>query len=249
MEAVGEGSTEISAVCACILVSLVLVQSSMRWGKLVTMGDPISVFLVDDHEVVRQGLRDLLEHADMTVVGEAATATEAVGRILATRPQVAVLDIQLPDGTGIDVCRSVRSQLPTTVCLMLTSFDDDEAVFAAIMAGAAGYLLKQIDGLKLVDSVAQVAQGRSLLDAKVTARVLERLRSGPLQDPRLKCLTQQERRILDLVSEGLTNRQISVRLNLAEKTLKNYVSNVLVKIGMRSRTQAAMYVAGSRRPA
>jgi two-component system response regulator DevR len=210
------------------------------------MADSVTVFLVDDHEVVRQGLRTLLEESGLTVVGEAATAAEAVPRIIATRPTVAVLDVQLPDGTGIDVCREIRSRLPETVCLMLTSFDDDEALFAAIMAGAAGYLLKQIRGLQLVEAVQRVASGESLLDPKVTSRVLERLRSGPKQDPRLASLTDQERRILDLIAEGLTNRQIGSRLGLAEKTVKNYVSSLLAKIGMRSRTQAALYVASTR---
>ena len=208
------------------------------------MDEPVSVFLVDDHEVVRQGLRTLLEDAGLRVVGEASTAAEAVRRIAATRPQVAVLDVQLPDGTGIDVCREVRSLVPETACLMLTSFDDDEALFAAIMAGASGYLLKQIRGLALVDSVQRVAAGESLLDPKVTARVLERIRSGPRQDPRLASLTDQERRILSLIAEGLTNRQIGSRLGLAEKTIKNYVSSLLAKMGLRSRTQAALFVTG-----
>ncbi len=210
------------------------------------MAEEVTVFLVDDHEVVRQGLRTLLEESGLEVVGEAATASEAVPRIVATRPMVAVLDVQLPDGTGIDVCREIRSRLPDTACLMLTSFDDDEALFAAIMAGAAGYLLKQIRGLQLVEAVQRVARGESLLDPKVTTRVLERLRSGPKQDPRLASLTDQERRILDLIAEGLTNRQIGTRLGLAEKTVKNYVSSLLAKIGMRSRTQAALYVAGGK---
>jgi two-component system response regulator DevR len=208
------------------------------------MSESVSVFLVDDHEVVRQGLRTLLEDAGLRVVGEASTVAEAVRRIAATRPQVAVLDVQLPDGTGIDVCREIRSLVPDTACLMLTSFDDDEALFAAIMAGAAGYLLKQIRGLQLVESVQRVAAGESLLDPKVTARVLERIRSGPRQDPRLATLTDQERRILDLIAEGLTNRQIGSRLGLAEKTIKNYVSSLLAKIGMQSRTQAALFIAG-----
>ena len=212
------------------------------------MADDVTVFLVDDHEVVRQGLRTLLEESGLTVVGEASTAAEAVPRVLATRPNVAVLDVQLPDGTGIDVCREIRSRLPETACLMLTSFDDDEALFAAIMAGAAGYLLKQIRGLQLVEAVQRVSKGESLLDPKVTTRVLERLRSGPKQDPRLASLTDQERRILDLIAEGLTNRQIGSRLGLAEKTVKNYVSSLLAKIGMRSRTQAALYVAGGKTP-
>jgi two-component system response regulator DevR len=210
------------------------------------MADSVTVFLVDDHEVVRQGLRSLLEADGLEVVGEAATAAQAVVRIAATRPQVAVLDVQLPDGTGVDVCREIRSMLPDTACIMLTSFDDDDALFAAIMAGAAGYLLKQIRGLQLVDAVRRVAAGESLLDPKVTARVLERVRSGPKQDPRLAALTDQERRILDLIAEGLTNRQIGTRLGLAEKTVKNYVSSMLAKIGVRSRTQAALYVAGGR---
>jgi two-component system response regulator DevR len=210
------------------------------------MSDSVTVFLVDDHEVVRQGLRSLLEADGLEVVGEAATAAQAVARIAATRPQVAVLDVQLPDGTGVDVCREIRSMLPDTACIMLTSFDDDDALFAAIMAGAAGYLLKQIRGLQLVDAVRRVAAGESLLDPKVTARVLERVRSGPKQDPRLAALTDQERRILDLIAEGLTNRQIGTRLGLAEKTVKNYVSSMLSKIGVRSRTQAALYVAGGR---
>ena len=210
------------------------------------MADEVTVFLVDDHEVVRQGLRTLLEESGLTVVGEASTASEAVPRIVATRPKVAVLDVQLPDGTGIDVCREIRSRLPETSCLMLTSFDDDEALFAAIMAGASGYLLKQIRGLQLVEAVQRVARGELLLDPKVTTRVLERLRSGPKQDPRLASLTDQERRILDLIAEGLTNRQIGTRLGLAEKTVKNYVSSLLAKIGMRSRTQAALYVAGGK---
>jgi two-component system, NarL family, response regulator DevR len=212
------------------------------------MADDVTVFLVDDHEVVRQGLRTLLEESGLTVVGEASTASEAVPRIVATQPKVAVLDVQLPDGTGIDVCREIRSRLPETSCLMLTSFDDDEALFAAIMAGASGYLLKQIRGLQLVEAVQRVARGESLLDPKVTTRVLERLRSGPKQDPRLASLTDQERRILDLIAEGLTNRQIGTRLGLAEKTVKNYVSSLLAKIGMRSRTQAALYVAGGKPP-
>jgi DNA-binding NarL/FixJ family response regulator len=212
------------------------------------MADDVTVFLVDDHEVVRQGLRTLLEESGLTVVGEASTAAEAVPRIVATQPKVAVLDVQLPDGTGIDVCREIRSRLPETSCLMLTSFDDDEALFAAIMAGASGYLLKQIRGLQLVEAVQRVSRGESLLDPKVTTRVLERLRSGPKQDPRLASLTDQERRILDLIAEGLTNRQIGTRLGLAEKTVKNYVSSLLAKIGMRSRTQAALYVAGGKPP-
>jgi DNA-binding NarL/FixJ family response regulator len=202
------------------------------------------VFLLDDHEVVRRGVRDLLEaEDDIEVVGEAGTAEEALYRIPATNPHVAVLDVRLPDGDGVEVCREIRSRRPEVACLMLTSFSDDEALFDAIMAGAAGYVLKQIKGTDLIDSVRRVAAGESLLDPKVTARVLERLRRGPEEDPRLADLTDQEHRILDLLAEGLTNRQIAERMYLAEKTVKNYVSNVLMKLGMERRTEAAVYAA------
>jgi two-component system response regulator DevR len=202
----------------------------------------IRVFLLDDHEVVRRGVRDLLEaEDDITVVGEAGTADEARQRIPATRPNVAVLDVRLPDGNGIEVCRDIRSDDPDIACLMLTSFTDEEALFDAIMAGAAGYVLKQIKGSDLVDSVRRVAAGQSLLDPQVTARVLERIRRGPDEDPRVSHLTEQERRILDLLAEGLTNRQIAGRMYLAEKTIKNYVSNLLMKLGMDRRTEAAVY--------
>jgi DNA-binding NarL/FixJ family response regulator len=202
----------------------------------------VRVFLLDDHEVVRRGLRELLEaDGDIEVVGEAGTASEALTRIPPTKPDVAVLDVRLPDGDGVEVCREVRSLHPEIQCLILTSFSDDEALFQAIMAGAAGYLLKQVKGNDLVDAVRRVAQGQSLLDPAVTARVLERLRSGPETDERLDSLTDQERRILDLIAEGLTNRQIAERVHLAEKTVKNYVSNLLSKLGMERRTQAAVY--------
>ena len=210
------------------------------------MSETIKVFLVDDHEVVREGLRNMLEAAGMTVVGEAGTAAEAVRRILATHPDVTLLDMQLPDGTGVDVCREVRSSSEHGAFLVLTSFDDDEALFASVMAGAAGYLLKQIRGQELVESVRAVAAGKSLLDTRVISRVLERMRSGPEQDPRLAPLTEQERRVLDLVAEGLTNRQIGTQMHLAEKTVKNHVSSILAKLGLRSRTQAALYLAESR---
>jgi DNA-binding NarL/FixJ family response regulator len=204
----------------------------------------ISVFLVDDHEIVRRGLRDLLEaEPDIEVVGEAGTATEAPGRIHALDPDVAVLDVRLPDGNGVEVCREVRSLHPRTACLMLTSFTDDEALFDAIMAGASGYLLKQIKSNDLVKAVRSVAGGASLLDPALTAKVLERLRRGPEQDERLSGLTGQEHRILELIAEGLTNRQIGERLHLAEKTVKNYVTNVLSKMGMTRRTEAAVYAA------
>jgi two-component system, NarL family, response regulator DevR len=204
----------------------------------------IRVFLMDDHELVRRGLRDLLEgEDDLTVVGEAGTADEALRRIPATTPNVAVLDVRLPDGNGVEVCREIRAAHPEIQCLMLTSFADDEALFNAIMAGAAGYVLKQIKGTDLIDAIRKVAGGQSLLDPAVTARVLERLRSGPEEDERLARLTAQERRILDLIAEGLTNRQIADEMFLAEKTIKNYVSNLLAKLGMERRTEAAVYAA------
>ncbi len=200
----------------------------------------IRVFLLDDHELVRRGVRDLLEgEDDLTVVGEAGTAEEAVGRIPATSPDVAILDLRLPDGDGIEVCREVRSRHPEIACILLTSFSDDEAVYAAIMAGAAGYLLKQIRGNDLVSGIRQVSEGQSLLDPAVTARVLERLRHQEDKDE-LAGLTDQERNILELIAEGLTNRQIAERIHLAEKTVKNYVSSILAKLGLERRTQAAV---------
>ncbi|MEO7746095.1 MAG: response regulator transcription factor [Actinomycetota bacterium] len=203
---------------------------------------PIRVFLLDDHEVVRRGLRELLEaDGDIVVVGESGLAEEAVRRIPAMRPDVAILDGRLPDGSGIDVCREVRSRHPEIAALILTSYDDDEALFAAIMAGAAGYVLKQVRGNDLVDAVRRIAAGQSLLDPAVTERVLDRLRSGPTRDDALAPLTDQERRILELIGEGLTNRQIAERMFLAEKTVKNYVSSLLGKLGMQRRTQAAVF--------
>jgi DNA-binding NarL/FixJ family response regulator len=205
---------------------------------------PIRVFLLDDHEVVRRGVRELLEaESDIEIVGEAGTAEEAVGRILATNPDVAVLDVRLPDGTGVEVCREVRSARPELACIMLTSFADDEALFEAIMAGAAGYVLKQVRGSDLVDGVRRVADGQSLLDPKITAKVIERLRRGPQEDERLRDLTSQERKILSHLADGLTNRQIAEQMFLAEKTVKNYVSNLLAKMGMSRRTEAAVYAA------
>lgn len=199
------------------------------------------VFLLDDHEVVRRGLRDMIEtEDDLTVVGEAGTAAEAYGRIPATSPNVAVLDVQLPDGSGVEVCREIRSTHPDIACLMLTSFADDDALFAAIMAGASGYVLKQIRGTDLVEAIRRVGSGQSLLDPAVTAQVLERIRRGS-HDDELAALTEQERRILDLIAEGLTNRQIGERMYLAEKTVKNYVSNLLAKLGMSRRTEVAAY--------
>jgi two-component system response regulator DevR len=205
---------------------------------------PVRVFLLDDHEIVRRGLRELLEaEEDLVVVGEAGTAEEALARAPGLRPDVAVLDVRLPDGDGVEVCREIRSRRPEIKCLMLTSFSDDEALFSAILAGAAGYVLKQIRGTDLVEAIRHVARGESLLDAAVTARVMERLRSPEPANPELESLTDQERRILDLIAEGLTNRQIGERMYLAEKTVKNYVSNVLMKLGMSRRSEAAAYAA------
>jgi DNA-binding NarL/FixJ family response regulator len=208
----------------------------------------ITVFLLDDHEVVRRGVHELLSaEADIQVVGEAGTAEDALVRIPAAAPDVAVLDVRLPDGSGVEVCREVRSRNENIKCLMLTSFADDEALFDAIMAGASGYALKAIRGSELLAAVRDVAAGRSLLDPVATARVLERLRegNGPAGDERLANFTDQERRILDLIGEGLTNRAIGERLHLAEKTIKIYVSSLLSKLGMERRAQAAAYVARS----
>jgi DNA-binding NarL/FixJ family response regulator len=205
---------------------------------------PIRVFLLDDHEVVRRGVADLLDaEEDIHVVGEAGTAEEALGRIFATSPDVCVLDVRLPDGSGVEVCRDVREKRPEIACLMLTSFSDDEALLEAVLAGAAGYLLKQVRGSDLVDAVRRVATGQSLLDPAVTATVLRRLREGSADDQRLSGLTEQERKVLALLAEGRTNRQIADTLFLAEKTVKNYVSNVLAKLGMSRRTEAAVWAA------
>jgi two-component system response regulator DevR len=204
----------------------------------------IRVFLLDDHEIVRRGLRELLEaEDDIEVVGEATTAAEALARVPAVRPDVAVLDVRLPDGNGVEVCRDIRASHPEIQCLMLTSYADDEALFDSIMAGAAGYVLKQVRGVELVDGIRRVAVGQSLLDPTVTARVLERLRSAPEEDERFASLTEQERKILMLLADGLTNRQIAEQMYLAEKTVKNYVSNLLAKMGMNRRTEAAVYAA------
>ncbi len=201
----------------------------------------IRVFLLDDHEVVRRGLHELLEaEDDIEVVGESASAQEATRRVPALRPDVAILDARLPDGNGIDVCRDIRSVDPSIKGLILTSYEDDEALFAAIMAGASGYVLKQIRGTDLVDAVRRVASGQSLLDPAVTQRVLERIRHGVEEPPELKSLTEQERRILAHVAEGLTNREIAAKMFLAEKTVKNYVSSLLAKLGLERRTQAAV---------
>ena len=201
----------------------------------------VRVYLLDDHEVVRTGLRTMLEGSgEIEVIGESGSAVEAAHRIPALRPDVAVLDARLPDGSGIDVCRSVRSIDPTIQGLILTSYDDDAALFAAIMAGAAGYVLKDVRGGDLLTAIKQVATGQSLIDPSLTARVLDRVRSGPQVAPELRDLSEQELRLLKLVAEGLTNRQIGERMTLAEKTVKNYVSSLLHKLGLERRTQAAV---------
>jgi DNA-binding NarL/FixJ family response regulator len=204
----------------------------------------IKVFLLDDHEIVRRGVRDLLEaEPDIVVIGEAGTAQSALARIPALRPDVAVLDVRLPDGDGVTVCREIRSQMPQLACLMLTSFGDDEALFNAIMAGAAGYVLKQIRALDLVGAVRTVAAGGSLLDPEAAMRVMRRMREQATRSDPLAELSAQERHILELIGEGLTNRQIGERIFLAEKTVKNYVSALFAKLGLERRTQAAVYAA------
>ena len=204
----------------------------------------ISVFLLDDHEIVRRGVKDLLEaEPDIVVIGEAGTAESALARIRALKPDVAVLDVRLPDGDGVSVCRDIRSKMPEVACLMLTSFGDDEALFDAIMAGAAGYVLKQIHGTDLVGAVRTLAAGESILDQEAASRVMKRMRDQATRSDPLAGLTAQERRILELIGEGLTNRQIGERLYLAEKTVKNYVSALFTKLGMQRRTQAAAFAA------
>ena len=204
----------------------------------------IRVFLLDDHEVVRQGLRLLLEfEGDIEVVGEASTAAEAIARVPATQPEVAVLDVRLPDGSGIEVCREIKTHHPEVNCLMLTSFADDEALVAAVMAGAAGYVLKDVKGNDLVASVRAVARGESLLDPASTQRLLQHLRGSSEKETARDSLTTQENRILDLIVKGFTNRQIGDEMHLAEKTVKNYVSNLLSKLGMSRRTEAAVFAA------
>ncbi|GAA3502674.1 response regulator [Streptomyces albogriseolus] len=214
-------------------------------------GNPVKVFLLDDHEVVRRGVHDLLnDEPDITVVGEAATVEQALIRVPALRPDVAVLDVRLPDGDGVTVCRELRSRMPDLACLMLTSFDDEEALLDSIMAGAAGYVLKQIQGSDLVTAVRTVARGQSLLDASATAKLMARLRSAgeqPAEEPDvLPGLTDREREILDLIGEGLTNRQIGQRLYLAEKTVKNHISRLLSKLGVERRVQAAVIATQAR---
>jgi two-component system response regulator DevR len=201
----------------------------------------IRIFLLDDHEVVRRGIADLLASvAGFEIVGEAGTAGEARNRILAIRPDVAILDARLPDGSGIDVCRDIRSALPGTYCLILTSYDDEDAVLASVLAGASGYVLKEVRGSGLIDAIRQVAIGRSLIAQGIIDKVMTRVREGTASDNRLAALTEREREVLDLIADGLTNRQIGERLFIAEKTVKNYVSSLLAKLGMQRRTQAAV---------
>jgi DNA-binding NarL/FixJ family response regulator len=208
------------------------------------VGDTTRVYLVDDAEIMRRGLVDLLrDTAEFAVVGEAATAAEAVAQLPLIRPDVAVIEARLPDGSGIEVCREIRLKVPEVNCLMLSTQDSDDALFDSIIAGAAGYLLKNISGGDLVENLRTVAAGRSLLDPSITSRVLQRLREGNEREERLGKLTDQERRILELIGGGLTNRQIAEEIHLAEKTVKNYVSNMLAKLGMERRTQAAAYAA------
>jgi len=203
---------------------------------------PIRVYLLDDHEIVRRGIRELLEsEGDIEVVGESGLAQDAARRIPALRPDVAILDGRLPDGSGIDVCREIRSRDSTIAALILTSYDDDDALFAAIMAGASGYVLKQVRGNDFIETVRRVAAGQSTLDPSVTARVLDRVRNGPRKDPELDVLSAQEQRILEFIGAGMTNREIAERMYLAEKTVKNYVSSMLAKLGLTSRTQAAIF--------
>jgi DNA-binding NarL/FixJ family response regulator len=202
----------------------------------------IGVFLLDDHEIVRQGVRYLLEaEPDIEIVGEAGTASSALARIPALRPDVAVLDMRLPDGDGIEVCREMRSRMPEVACLILTSYGDDEGLFSAVMAGAAGYVLKQIHGTDLVTAIRTVAAGQSMLDPTAASKLMARLRDQPKKNGPLASLSPQERRILELIGEGLTNRQIGERMYLAEKTVKNYVSALFAKLGLERRTQAAAF--------
>ena len=204
----------------------------------------IRVFLLDDHEVVRRGLRDLLEaETDIEVVGEAGTAESGVNRMLVLRPDVGLLDVRLPDGDGVTVCREIRSALPGTVCLMLTAYGDDRALLGAIMAGAAGYVTKQASGSELIAAVRAVAAGRSTLDADAAQRVMRRLREGASGEVHVSALSAQEKRVLGLIGDGMTNRQIAEHMFLSEKTAKNYVSSVLTKLGMQRRSQAAAFVA------
>jgi DNA-binding NarL/FixJ family response regulator len=240
----GPQMNDISAAESSPVVASPVVVSPVVVSPVVVSPGRITVFLLDDHEIIRRGLRDLLEaEPDMEVIGEAGTAVSAINRMPALRPDVAVLDVRLPDGDGVSVCREIRSTLPETACLMLTSYGDDQALLGAIMAGAAGYVLKQTCGSDLVNAVRTVAAGGSMLDAQSTQRVMERLRERVAGVDPLSALTDQEKRVLELIGEGLTNRQIAERMVLSEKTAKNYVSAVLTKLGMQRRAQAAAFAA------
>jgi DNA-binding NarL/FixJ family response regulator len=212
-------------------------------------GEPIRVFLVDDHEIVRRGVGELLSaEPDIEVVGEAATAAQARSRVGAIRPDVALLDVRLPDGSGIDVCRDLLSADPGIRCIMLTAYDDDEAIYAAVMAGASGYIIKDIRGGGLIESVRKVAAGHTLMDPSLKRRVVDRMQDDSNEDPRLATLSEREREVLALIADGLTNRQIGARLSLAEKTVKNYVSSMLSKLGLQRRTQAVAVQLETRAP-
>jgi DNA-binding NarL/FixJ family response regulator len=201
----------------------------------------IKVFLVDDHELVRRGVADLLEREhDMEVVGEADSARHAVGRIVATRPDVVLLDVRLPDGNGIDICREILEKMPGTRCLMLTAYDDEQALYAAILAGAMGYVLKDIRGRGLVEGVRKAAAGVSLISSNMRERATAGMKGESDHDPRFQNLTPREREVLSGVADGLSNRQIGMQLGLAEKTIKNHMSSILAKLGLQSRTQAAL---------
>jgi len=209
----------------------------------------IRVFLVDDHELVRRGITALLNaEPDIEVVGEAGTAAQARTRIRATSPDIAVLDVRLPDGSGIDVCRDIRSDNPEIKCLILTGYDDDEAIYAAVLAGASGYVIKDVQGSGLLESLRKISAGKSLIDPSLSKRVVERIKETHKSDPRLESLSAREREILPLIAEGLTNREIGVRLALAEKTVKNYISGLLSKLGLQRRTQAAILHLESQTP-
>jgi len=214
----------------------------LRRGKIVPM--TIRIFVLDDHELVRTGLQTLLEcEEDMDVVGQAATAQLGLQQISELQPDVAILDVRLPDGSGIEVCREIRSAYPDIACLMLTSYADDEALFSAIMAGAAGYVLKEIGGSDLIGDIRRVSQGASLIDASLSKDIFDRLRKSQKTEARLSSLSPQERRVLDLIAQGRSNRQIAEEIFLAEKTVKNYVSSLLSKLGMQRRTEAGVYAA------
>jgi two-component system response regulator DevR len=208
----------------------------------------IRIFLLDDHEVVRRGIAELLGDVEgFEVVGEAGTVAEALPRVRACRPDVAILDMRLPDGSGIDVCRDIRSELPGTYCLILTSYDDQDAVLSSVMAGASGYVLKEVRTAGLVDAIRQVALGRSLIDPSVISQVMTKVQRATQTDPRLAALTEREREVLDLIADGLTNRQIGERLFLTEKTVKNYASSLFAKLGLERRSQAAVFGAELRK--